>query len=113
MGEEEWASGQVVQHVGGQDGSWLFLFPFSRVRFLLFFLPGAMETVIYKTATADCFGSGGAAAMALRARHVAGYQIQDYTHTLAPSIARHLVFLQNERPPLRAPQQSARTVLYC
>ena len=72
--------GPVVQHVGGQDGSWLFLFPFSRVRFLLFFLTGGwgpdydrqgrsgvMETVIYKTATADCFGSGGAAAMALRA----------------------------------------------
>ena len=72
--------GPIVQHAGGQDGSWLFLFPFSRVRFLLFFLTGgwgpdydrqgrsgAMETVIYKTATADCFGSGGAAAMALRA----------------------------------------------
>ena len=29
--------GSVVQHVGGQDGSWLFLFPFSfraRRRFL-------------------------------------------------------------------------------
>ena len=32
--------GPVVQHVGGQDGSWLFLFPFSQVRFLLFFLTG-------------------------------------------------------------------------
>ena len=55
--------GPVVQHVGGQDVSWVFLFPFSRVRFLLFFLTGgwgpyydrqgrsgAMETVIYKTA---------------------------------------------------------------
>ena len=29
--------GPVVQHVGGQDGSWLFLFPFSQARFLLFF----------------------------------------------------------------------------
>ena len=68
----------VVQHVGGQNGSWL-LFPFSRVRFLLFFLngswgpyydrqgrSGAMETVICRTATTDCFGSVGAAAMALR-----------------------------------------------
>ena len=72
--------GPVVQHVGGQDGSWLFLFPFSRVRFLLFFFTGgwgpdydrqgrsgAMEMVIYKTATAERFGNGGAAAMALRA----------------------------------------------
>ena len=32
--------GPVVQHVGGQDGSRLFLFPFSRVRFLLFFVTG-------------------------------------------------------------------------
>ena len=72
--------GPVVQHVGGQDGSSLFLFPFSRVRFLLSFLTGgwgpdcdwqdqsgAMEQVICKTATTDCFGNGGAAAMALRA----------------------------------------------
>ena len=28
-------------------------------------------------------------------------------HTLAPSITPHLAFLQNERPLLRAPQQSA------
>ena len=72
--------GPVVQHVGGQDGPWLFLFPCSQVRCLLFFLTGgwgpdydkqgrsgAMVTVIYKTATADCFDSGEAAAMALRA----------------------------------------------
>ena len=29
-------------------------------------------------------------------------------HTLATSIFRHLASLQNEIPPLRAPQQSAR-----
>ena len=39
----------------------------------------AMEQVICKTATADCFGSGGAAAMALRAA-CSGIEIQDYTH---------------------------------
>ena len=85
--------GPVVQHVGGPDGSWLFLFLFSRVRLLLSFLTsgcgpdydrqgrsGAMETVICKTATADSFGSGGAAAMALRAAR-SGTQIQDSTHT--------------------------------
>ena len=36
---EEWAPGQVVRKVGGQDGSWLFLFPF-KCDFLLFFLIG-------------------------------------------------------------------------
>ena len=41
---------------------------------------GAMEQVICKTATADCFGSGGAAAMALRAA-CSGIEIQDCTHT--------------------------------
>ena len=40
---------------------------------------GAMETVICKTATAVCFGSGGAAAMALRAA-CSGIEIQDCTH---------------------------------
>ena len=39
---------------------------------------GAMEQVICKTATADCLGSGGAAAMALRAAY-SGIEIQDYT----------------------------------
>ena len=83
--------GPVVQHVGGQDGSWLFLFPFSRVRFLLFFLTGgwgpdydrqgrsgAMETVIYKQLPP----TASAAAEPLPwpfGLHVAGYQIQDYT----------------------------------
>ena len=55
--EEKWAPGQVVRKVGGQDGSWLFLFPF-RCDFLLFSLSvvgayydrlgrsGAWETVI-------------------------------------------------------------------
>ena len=37
MEEEEWAPGQVVRKVGGQDGSWLFLFGCG---FLLFFLTG-------------------------------------------------------------------------
>ena len=37
MEEEEWAPGQVVRKVGGQDGCfWLFLFPYSFVRFPLF-----------------------------------------------------------------------------
>ena len=40
MEEEEWALGQVVWKVGGQDGSWLFLFPLFRCGFLLFFLTG-------------------------------------------------------------------------
>ena len=35
--------------------------------------------VICKTATTDCFGSGGAAAMALRAAY-SGIEIRDYTH---------------------------------
>ena len=40
---------------------------------------GAMDKVICKTATADCFGSGEAAAMALRAA-CSGIEMQDYTH---------------------------------
>ena len=46
MGEEEWAPGQVVQHVGGQDESWLYLFPFSRCDFFCFsfvFPPASMR----------------------------------------------------------------------
>ena len=78
--------GPVVQHVGGQDWSWLFLFPFSRVRFLSSFLTGgwgpdydwqgrsgAMEKVIYKTATA--------AAMALRAACSGMPNTRLHTHT--------------------------------
>ena len=32
--------GPVVRHVGGQDGSWLFLFPYSQELFLLFLITG-------------------------------------------------------------------------
>ena len=80
MGEEEWAPGQVVQQVGGQDESWLFLCPFSRVRFLLFFLfvggqgshydrlgrPG-VRNMVYRKPHRSRFGSWEAAAMAPRA----------------------------------------------
>ena len=39
MGEEEWTPGQVVRKVGGQDGSWLFLFPlFGCVLIFVFLL---------------------------------------------------------------------------
>ena len=38
--EEEWALGQIVWKVGGQDGSWLFLFPLFGCGFLLVFLTG-------------------------------------------------------------------------
>ena len=40
MEDEEWAPGQVVRKVGGQDGSWLFLFSLFGCGFLLFFLTG-------------------------------------------------------------------------
>ena len=39
MEEEEWAPGQVVRKVGGQDGSWLFLFPLFGCGFLCLSLP--------------------------------------------------------------------------
>ena len=45
--EEEWAPGQVVRKVGGQDGSWLFLFPFFGCDFLLFSLPVVGGPTIY------------------------------------------------------------------
>ena len=40
MEEEEWAPGQVVRKVGGQDWSQLSLFPLFACGFLLFFLTG-------------------------------------------------------------------------
>ena len=40
MEEEECAPGQVVRKLGGQDGSWLFLFPLFGCGFVLFFLTG-------------------------------------------------------------------------
>ena len=91
--------GPVVQHVGGQDGSWLFLFPFSRVRFLFFSLlvvggptmtgkaglvPWKRLYIIQLPPTAS------AAAEPLPwpfGLHVAGYQIQDYTHSSLTSLA--------------------------
>ena len=47
MEEEECAPGQVVRKLGGQDGSWLFLFPlFGCVLFFVFFV-GARRRLYY------------------------------------------------------------------
>ena len=40
--------GPVVQHVGGQDGSWLFLFPFSRCDFPCFSFVLSLLLVVWE-----------------------------------------------------------------
>ena len=100
--------GPVVQHVGGQDGSWLSCFPFLGCDFFCFSLlvvggptmTGKAGLVAWKRLyIKQLLPTTSAVAEPLPwpfGLHVAGYQIQDYTHPPATQSTAHSLINRNQ-----------------